>query len=207
MNEVIPGVFHWQARHPRTGGQAHSHLLVEARTVLDPMAPPEAVELMRANPPERIVLSNRHHYREAGRIVEEFACPVLCPESGTYDFDGDDDRDVEPYAYGDRLAPSLIAHEVGSICPDDAALELRSGPGALAFADGLMRHDGRLHFVSDGLLADDPGEVENVKRGLVSSLRRLCELDFDTLLFAHGDPLAEGGRAALEEFVEAHTPG
>jgi len=207
MDEVIPGVFHWQARHPRTGGQAHSHLLVEAGTVLDPMAPPEALELMRANPPERIVLSNRHHYREAGRIVEEFGCPVLCPESGTYEFEDDDERSVEPYAYGDRLAPGLTAHEVGAICPDDAALEVRAGPGALSFADGLMRHDGRLHFVSDGLLADDPAEVEGVKRGLVASLRRLLELDFDTLLFAHGDPLAEGGQATLEEFVEAYTPG
>jgi hypothetical protein len=207
MDEVIPGVFHWQARHPRTGGQAHSHLLVEAGTVLDPMVPAEALDLMRAHPPARVVLSNRHHYREAGRIVEEFGCPVLCPESGTYEFDGDAERDVEPYAYGDRLAVGLTAHEVGAICPDDAALEVRAGPGALAFADGLMRHDGRLHFVSDGLLADDPAEVAEIKRGLVDSLRRLIELDFDALLFAHGDPLGEGGHAALQEFVEAYTPG
>jgi hypothetical protein len=205
MDEVIPGVFHWQARHPRTGGQAHSHLLAEVQTVLDPMAPPEAIALLRAHPPDRVVLSNRHHYREAGRVVEEFGCPVLCPESGTYEFE-DDDREVEPYSYEDWLASGLIAHEVGSICPDDAALEVQTGPGVLAFADGLIRRDGRLGFVSDGLLADDPAEVDRVKRGLVDSLGRLLELDFNVLLFAHGDPLADGGHAALERFVAEHTP-
>ncbi len=201
MDEVVDGVFHWQARHPRTGGQAHSHLLVEARAVLDPMVPPDALELLRSHPPERVVLSNRHHYREAGVLVKEFGCPVLCPESGLYEFEGDA-REVEPYAFGDRLAPNLVAHEVGSICPDDAALELREGAGVLAFADGLMHHDGRLHFVSDGLLADDPAQVEDVKRGLRASLERLLELDFDTLLFAHGEPLPTGGRERLAGFLQ-----
>jgi hypothetical protein len=200
VDEVTAGVFHWQAPHPRTGGQAHSHLLVAAGTVLDPMAPPEAIELLRSHPPERVVLTNRHHYREAGRVVEEFGCPVLCPEPGLHEFEGDDRR-VGPYAYGDRIAPNLIAHEVGAICPDDAAIELREGAGALAFADGLMHHDGRLHFVSDGLLADDPSEIDEVKRGLRASLARLSELEFDVLLFAHGDPIASGGRARLEEFL------
>jgi hypothetical protein len=204
MDEVLNGIFHWQARHPRTGGQAHSHLLVEARTVLDPMAPPEALELLRSHPPERVVLTNRHHYREAARVVEEFGCPVLCPAPGLHEFEGDERR-VESYSYGDRIAPNLIAHEVGAICPDDAAVELRVGPGALAFADGLMHHDGRLHFVSDGLLADDPSEVEAVKSGLRASLERLCELEFETMLFAHGDPIPSGGRARLGEFLD--TPG
>jgi hypothetical protein len=200
VDEVTAGVFHWQARHPRTGGQAHSHLLAPARTVLDPMVPPEALELLRSHPPERVVLTNRHHYREAGRVVEEFGCPVLCPEPGLHEFEVDE-REVDPYSYGHRIAPNLIAHEVGAICPDDAAIELREGAGVLAFADGLMHHDGRLHFVSDGLIADDPLEVEGVKRGLRASLARLCELEFDALLFAHGDPIATGGRAELEEFL------
>jgi hypothetical protein len=207
VDEVVDGVFHWQARHPVTGGQAHSHLLAAAGAVLDPMVGDQALELMRAHPPERVVLSNRHHWRQAERVVAEFGCPVLCPEPGLHEFEDDDERRVQPYSYGDQLAPGLVAHEVGSICPDDAALELRSAAGALCFADGLMRHDGRLHFVSDGLLADDPADVAAVKRGLLASLNRLLELDFETLLFAHGDPLADGGHEALEEFVHIHTPG
>ena len=46
---------------------------------------------------------------------------------------------------------------------------------------------------------DDPPAV---KRGVVAAARRLAELDFDGLLFAHGDPVAEGGKAALQGFLD-----
>jgi hypothetical protein len=199
MDEVIPGVFHWSAIHPNTGGRAHSYLLQPARAVLDPMVPDEALELLRQRPPERVVLTNRHHWRQAERLIEEFGIPVLCPEPGLHEFAGDE-REVEGYSYGEELAPGLIAREVGAICPDDAAIEIRVGPGLVAFADGLIRSDGRLRFVSDPLIGDDP---EGVKAGLRRSLRALLEVDFDGLLFAHGEPLASGGREALREFLGA----
>lgn len=200
MQELLRGVHHWSATHPTTGGTAHSYLLVEAATVLDPMLPPEAAQLLREHPPERVVLTNRHHYREAGRLLESFDVPVLCSRQGLHEFEGDE-REVEPYDFGDELAPGLVAHEVGAICPDDAALEVRTGPGVLAFADGLMRRrDGELGFFSDGLLGDDP---EAVKRGLVESLDRLRALEFDAVVFAHGEPIVTGGHAALDRFVEA----
>ncbi len=119
-------------------------------------------------------------------------------ESGLHEFANG--PEVEGYAYGDVLAPGITAHEVGSICPDDAALHIQSAPGLLAFADGLIRWDGELTFVPDFLIGDDP---EGVKRGIVESLRRLCELEFDALMFAHGEPVTSGGREALREFVES----
>ena len=73
--------------------------------------------------------------------------------------------------------------------------------GALSFADGLIRHDrGALGFVPDSLLGDDP---EGVKDGLRTSFRRLLELRFDNLLFAHGPPLVGGGKQALREFLDS----
>jgi glyoxylase-like metal-dependent hydrolase (beta-lactamase superfamily II) len=47
-------------------------------------------------------------------------------------------------------------------------------------------------------MGDDP---ETVKRGLRESLRRLLDEDFDALLFAHGEPMPEGGHDALRAFV------
>src|SRR5262249_29439139 len=92
------------------------------------------------------------------------------------------------------------AREVGAICPDDTALQIVAGDGTLAFADGLTRlGDGSLDFFSDSLLGDDP---EEVKEGLVDAFRDLLELDFDTLLFAHGEPLVCGRKAALRRFVD-----
>lgn len=199
MDEVVPGVIHWSAIHPSTGGLAHSYALHDSRTVLDPMITDAALDMLREHPPERVVLTNRHHWRQADRLVAEFGIPVLCPEPGLHEFEGTD-REVRPYAYGDELAPGLIAHEVGAICPDDAAIEIRVGPGLLAFADGLMRRDGELCFVPDALIGDEP---ERVKTELIASLARLCELEFDGLLFAHGKPVASGGGAALRGFVRS----
>ena len=47
-------------------------------------------------------------------------------------------------------------------------------------------------------MGDDPAAV---RAGLRESLRRLLDLEFDNLLFAHGEPLIDGGRVALREFV------
>jgi hypothetical protein len=116
-----------------------------------------------------------------------------------HEFEGSK-REVEPYDDGDELAPGVRAHQTNAISPDDFVLEIATGPGALAFADGLIRRGEGLGFVSDGLIGDDP---EAVKAALVSAYGELGErLQFETLLFAHGDPVAEGGRDMLRRFVD-----
>jgi hypothetical protein len=196
--EILPGVLHWSAVHPGIGQRVHSYYVEDAAAAIDPMVPEGVVERLRERrPPERIVLTNRHHYRESGRLVDEFGCPVLCPEPGLHEFERG--PEVEGYAYGDEIAPGITAHEVGSICPDDAALHVEAGPGLVSFADALIRSGGELAFVPDFLM-DDP---QRTKRGIVDSVRRLLSLEFDALAFAHGEPLPSGGRRALDEFVSA----
>ena len=92
--------------------------------------------------------------------------------------------------------------EFGAITPEEVVIRIDAGPGALAFADGLIRGaDGSLGFFDDYLLGDDP---EAVKRDLHAALRRvLAEQEFDALLLAHGKPRATGGRAELARFLEA----
>jgi hypothetical protein len=197
--EILPGVLHWKAPHPKNRFIVHSYYVEDAATVLDPTAPEDVIdELRRRRRPERVVLTNRHHYRQSDRVAEEFDCPVLCPASGLHEFE--DGPTVEGYAYGAEVAPGITAHEVGSICPDDAALHIESGPGALALADAVIRSEGQLAFVPDSLMGGDP---EGVKRGIVESLKRLLELEFDSLLLAHGEPIVGGGKRALQEFVLA----
>ena len=106
---------------------------------------------------------------------------------------------VEGFAFGEELAPGITAHQLGAICPDDTAPHIRTGGGALAFADGLTRpRGGGLAFVPGFLMGDDPSAV---RAGLHETLRGLLDLDFDSLLFAHGEPLIGGGKVALREFV------
>ena len=196
MHELLPGLFHWTAHHERIGMDVSSYFLAgETLTLLDPMPPPEGVEAVGR--PAAIVLTTRHHLRHAERFAAEFGCPILCHEDGLHEF-ADGGPNVTGFRFGDELRPGLEALEMDAISPDDTALHVAAGDGALAFADAIIRYGGEIGFVPDHLIGDDP---EGVKRRVREALEPMLERDFDTLLFAHGDPLVGGGRQALERFV------
>jgi hypothetical protein len=202
MREIAPGVWHWLADHPRIHAPVSSYFVADSATLLDPMVPPdEGLEWFapEERTPERIVLTNRHHDRESQRFVDAFGLPVLVPDAGLHEFEGKD-LEVNGYGIGEEVASGIVCHEVGAICPDDMALQIRS-IGALALADGLVHYGGELRFVPDGFM-DNP---EQTKRGLVESFRGLLDVDFDSLLFAHGEPMIGGAKRALREFVETRS--
>jgi len=201
MDELAPGLWHWTAFRETIKQTVHSAYDERSRTLIDPMLPEEGLDwFAQHGPPERIVLVNRHHVRHSARFVERFGCGVHCHEAGMWDLHDAPVR-VQPFRFGDELAPGVVAHRVAAICPEETGLQVG---GALAVADGLLRRDhGRLSFMPDFLLGDDP---EGVKRGLADAYLRLAEtLDFDVLLLAHGDPLVDGAREALREFASAHA--
>lgn len=204
MDELLPGIFHWKAFHEGIGMEVGSHCvrLHGEITLIDPMEPPEGLEWFRDAPPTRILLTNRHHWRHSGRFVEAFGCQVRCHRAGVHEFD--DGREVEPFDFGEEVAPGIRALEVGAICDEDTALHVRSGEGILAFADALIRYRGALGFVPDSLIGADP---ERVKREMRRSLASLLDADFDHLLFAHGEPLVGGGKSALRRFLERGGTG
>jgi hypothetical protein len=197
MEEVLPGVWHWTAEHPKIHSEVSSHWVPASAALIDPLLPPdEGMDPFREEPPDLILLSNRHHLRHAERFAEELGCSIACSKPGLHEFEGG--PSVEGFDFGDEVAPGVEALEVGAICPDEAALLIREA-GALVIADGIVRYRGEMRFVSDRLLGDEP---EGVKSGLREAYSRLLDRDFDSLLFAHGDPLIGGGKEALRRFAE-----
>ena len=202
MHEVVPGIHHWTAQHPKIKIRVSSYYLEPAGVLLDPILPEDA-ELDwfagRRPAPRQIVLTNRHHYRHSDEFREALGgIPVRASRPGLHEFEGG--PEVEPFEFGDELAPGVTAVEIGGICPDDTALHIDLGGGTIAFADGLIRPPGGgpLSFVPDGLM----GDPERDKRALRDSLRGLLRRDFDNLLFAHGEPLVGGGKQALRNFLD-----
>jgi hypothetical protein len=197
MEEVVPGVFHWSAIHPKIGIEVGCHFVVGSRTAIDPLLPVEGLEWFETRGVERVVLSNRHHLRDAEQIARRFDCPILCHESGLHEFARG--PDVGGFSFGDRLAEDVTALDMSAICPDDSALRIDAAEGALLFADSVI-HYGELRFVPDNLIGDDPKAVKTRARELSS---RLFEQRFDHLLFAHGVPLIGNGEDALRAFAQA----
>jgi hypothetical protein len=200
MAEIVPGIHHWTAFHEGIRQPVSSYYVEPAGALIDPMLPGGGLEWFEGrSTPRQVLLTNRHHYRHSDRFVEAFGCTVRCSEPGMHEFD--DDREVTPFSFGEEVAPGITALEVGAICPDEAALHIAVGEGALAFADGLIRPQGRpLSFVPDSLMGAD---ARTVKAGLRAAFHGLLEHDFDHLLFAHGMPLVGGGKAALRAFVDS----
>lgn len=203
IHEILPGVFHWTAVHPGIHIEVSSHYVESARMLLDPLVPDEGLEWFEGRAaPEHVLLTNRLHSRHTARFVEAFGCEVWTNREGLSHFgQGGEIPDVDPRGFraGDVLPGGLESHEIGILCPDETAFRIPGDEPALAVADGVIRMgDGPLTFVPDALLGDDP---ETVKSGLRRAYRRLCDLDFDHLLLAHGHPWIGGGRAALQAFV------
>jgi hypothetical protein len=204
MEEILPGVFHWTAFRDTIGTDVHSYYHEPSGTVLDPMVPLAGLEAFDGRRVERVVLTNRHHYRQADAFRERFGASVHCHEAGLHAFSAD--AGVAGFAFGDELAAGVRALEVGVLTPEETAIHLAGGGGALAFADAVIRGDhGELGFVPDELLGDDPLAI---RAGLREAFGRLArEEEFDGLLMAHGEPLRAAGRSALLTFAQAPTAG
>jgi hypothetical protein len=198
MQEIAPDLWHWIARHERIEIDVSSYYLLAERVLIDPMLPPgDGLEwLQQHGPPEHVLLSNRHHDRDAWRLRERFGCVVHCVRNGMHELEGR--GPAEAFDFGDELPGGVVAHEVDAICADETALHIPAHR-ALACADGVVggRRGGGVAVVPDDLM-DEP---EQTKAALRAAYRRLLDLDFDALLLAHGEPLGSGGKEALRSFV------
>ncbi len=197
MREIAPGLWHWTARHPKLGKDVSSYYLSPEAVLLDPLLPAEGIDWFRSQPPEHILLTNRHHTRDSYRWHEVFGTEVHCISNGLHEVKPH--GPVTPFEFGDELPGGVHVLEVGAICPDETALYI-PGHRALACADGVVRWEGvdGLTFVPDELMDDPP----RTRDELAAAYRRLLELDFDLLLLAHGDPVTSDAKAQLRGFVD-----
>jgi hypothetical protein len=205
VQEALPGLFHWQTLHPKIRTEVDSYWIEAAGVLIDPLVPADAgIEWFagRASQPVAVLLTNRHHYRDAGLFAQRFGCTVHCSRPGMHEFRAG--QEVQPFDFGEALAGGVIAYEVDAICPDESALHIPA-LRAVAIADGVVLGgprgaEGQLGFVPDALM-DEP---EQTKRGLLDAYARLlAELDFEHLLLAHGGPLIGDGRVRLRELIDS----
>ncbi|MCW2992448.1 MAG: hypothetical protein JWM73_3042, partial [Solirubrobacterales bacterium] len=174
-----------------------SYYIEPAATVIDPMEPEDGFGWFDGRNLDRVVLTNRHHYRQSDRFHARFDIPVLVVEQGLHEVEGR--PGVRAFAFGDEVAPGITAHAIEPSWPDEGALHIALGPGLVAIADGAMHDGDDIAFVSDEHLGEDPAKVRELLR---HGYGRLLTLDFDTLLFAHGAPVVGGGKDALKAFAE-----
>lgn len=199
VQQIVPGIFHWTAVNPSIGARVSSYFVEPARAVIDPLVPEEGLDALPGRP-ECVLLSSGHHLRDSQRIAETFGIPIRASRQAVEHLGGQGEG-IDAWKGGEaHPAPAITALHVGTICEDEGALHIAVGDGALVIADAVHASEDGLAFFPDSLLGDDP---DGVKQGLKATLGAFARsLEFETLLLAHGEPLARGGRAALQEFAE-----
>ena len=144
-----------------------SYYIEPARVVVDPLVPREGLEWFQGREPRARLSSPTATISATASAAAAFGCPIRCSAVGLHEFERG--PKVEGFAFGEELASGITAHQLGVICPDDTALHIRPGGGALAFADGLTRpRGGELTFVPGFLMGENPTAVQ---AGLRESLR------------------------------------
>lgn len=201
IREILPGIFHWKAFHEGIQEEVDSYFLegTSPPVLIDPLLPREGLEGFRSRKaPIHIYLTNRLHYRDSDRFQEAFGCRVWCHHAGLHEFHGG--PEVAGFEHGELLPGDIRALKVGSLCPEETALLIPLGEGALAIGDALVGTEDSLAFMPDELIGEG---AEAVKRGIRQAFREHLEQPFDHLLFAHSSPWVGAAKRRLGRFIAA----
>jgi hypothetical protein len=198
VQQIVPGIFHWTALHPSSGARASAYFVESAGALIDPLVPEEGLDGLPGRA-ARVLLSSGHHLRGALTIAGALGIPILASQQAVAHLGAAGDG-IEGWPDGTpEVAPGIAALHLGVPHDDESTLHVDHGVGALVLADIARNTDEGLAFFPDRLLGEDP---EGVKERAAATLGALAEsLACDTLLFAHGEPIATGGADALRAFA------
>lgn len=190
MIRLADGVYTWGYFHPEKKYNFNGFVLCakERCVVVDP--PPmsdddgayfNAMGLQ----PELVVITNRNHLRDRAA----WKLPWALHEKELSQVEEKPDRVLRE---GDLVGPELEVVHLPGKSPGEIGLYWRAR-ATLVLGDALIAPQGRLKLIPEAKL-DDPALLKR-------SLKKLEPLEFETLLVADGDPILNGGKAAVTAFL------
>ena len=198
FHDLGHGLFDWSAYDPAVKVDLHAHALTVGRELVcvDPIALRREAreELLTAAGTSGfgwILLTNGNHARAAGEFRRRFRAPICAHEEARAALRADGvDVDEPPCGLEALVLPGFGPGEVAYHSPADG--------GTLCVGDALINLPAPYGFsVLPSKYCDDPKLAGK-------SLRKLLDVPFERILFAHGTPLVAGARAKLE-FLLATT--
>jgi hypothetical protein len=218
MERLTDGLWRWTARHPEWhpgdfGAEVASFAAQagEDTLLIDPLLPPaggpdraRVLEAIEGTLGDRlaILITIPYHVRSAEELWQRFRNDAETtihghPAAAKRLEDRSAFREIEP---GEPLPGDVTAHTIGKPRRYETPLHLPSHH-ALVFGDAVAETGGRLVvWTSDRVDA----KVERFYRERFNpTLEPLLELDFDSVLVTHGQPLLSGGKGALHRALDA----
>ena len=195
MREILNDIFTWPWFSEPHGYNFNGHLIrhAEGNICIDPVEPgEEGLDEIARLGVARILVTNRNHSRAANKLRERTgARTAIHPDDAPHARDQGALLD-DALAVGQTIGPLVVVAAAGK----------SSGEVALHWPER------RLLIVGDAVIGNPPGrcgllreQVMDDPERLRQSVRRLLDLDFDTLLVGDGEPILEDAKARLEALV------
>ena len=200
MNEIVTDIFTWAWFSEPHGYNFNGHLVRHpaGNHCIDPVPPESAdlAEIVRMGV-AKTLLTNRNHSRAANVVRERTGARTLIhPDDAAHarsqgaEIDGD-------MNVGEKIGPVTIIAVPGK----------SPGEVALHWAErGLL-------IVGDAVIGNPPGQCGLLREKVMDdpaclkqSVRKLLDLEFDTLLVGDGTPILHDAKTRLRELV-ATFPG
>jgi glyoxylase-like metal-dependent hydrolase (beta-lactamase superfamily II) len=199
MKELLPGIHSWSVFSHDKKIDFNGHLVVnnDGCVLIDPPAPSSdaMVRMEQLGPPKAIIITNRHHTREAGIFAAHWKIPIMLHEADALDIPTTV-RLGGIYRNGDRLAAGLqVITLAGQKSPGESAL-LCARSNAIILGDALLgKPEGKLCMLPDDKYSDPQAAREGLKR--------LLDFRYDAVLVGDGASILSGGRKVIEAFLTA----
>jgi hypothetical protein len=214
MEKLTEGLWRWTARHPEWhpgefGAEVASFAAQagDDTLLIDPLLPPERDEVLQTiegtlGDRLAILITIPYHVRSAEELWQRYRKDAETTIHGHAAAakrlqDRSAFREIKP---GVPLPGGVTAHTIGKPRRYEMPLHLPSHD-ALAFGDAVAEADGRLVVWSSDQV---DAKVERFYRERFNpTLEPLLELEFDSVLVTHGQPLLGGAKRALRTALDA----
>jgi hypothetical protein len=215
MQNLTEGLWRWTARHPEWHpGEFGAEVACYAASadddttlLIDPLLPPDPTSVLAViddvlSKRLAILITIPYHVRSAEELWNRYreradttihghpACAKRLDDRSAF-------HEIDP---GVPLTGGVTANAIGKPRRYETPLHLPSH-GALVFGDAVAETGGRLVVWSSEKI---DAKVERFYRERFNpTLEPLLELDFDTVLATHGQPLMSGGKHALRQALDS----
>jgi glyoxylase-like metal-dependent hydrolase (beta-lactamase superfamily II) len=196
MKQILPNIWQWSWFSKEKQLDFNGLFLVvgEHKILVDPpaMTAEARTVVLRHEPIDYIIITNRDHIREAAVYQEELKCQLRVPEADAAQMDL---KPTKTYKDGELLPGGIwVIHLKDQKSPGECALFLQQGRGILIVGDALI---GKPVGAVSMLPAEKYADVAKAKEGL----RRLLKYEFDSLLVGDGASILVGGKQEVERLL------